>query len=211
MILLVEDDDAIAVRLARVLESQGFAVRRLARGGPATDAASEAELVILDLGLPDMDGIDVCRRLRRARPELAFLILSARDHELDVVSGLDAGADDYLVKPFRLSELLARVRAHLRRSAAASDDERVEAAGVTIDLAARRAFVGATELDLRPREFDLLALLVARAGRVVTREQLMRDVWNTEWLGSTKTLDTHVMTVRQKLGRPHAITTLRGV
>jgi DNA-binding response OmpR family regulator len=211
-ILIVEDDDAIAAGLVRVLEGQGYGVRHVSRGLDALPTVAAAtQLVILDLGLPDVDGIEVCRRLRAAHVELAILILSARDHELDVVSGLDAGADDYLVKPFRLSELLARVRAHLRRSAAVSDDERVEAAGVTIDLAARRAFVGATELDLRPREFELLALLVARAGRVVTREQLMRDVWNTEWLGSTKTLDTHVMTVRQKLGRPDAITTLRGV
>jgi DNA-binding response OmpR family regulator len=211
-ILIVEDDDAIAAGLVRVLEGQGYGVRHVSRGLDALPTVAAAtQLVVLDLGLPDVDGIEVCRRLRAAHVELAILILSARDHELDVVSGLDAGADDYLVKPFRLSELLARVRAHLRRSAAASDDERVEAAGVTIDLAARRAFVGTTELDLRPREFDLLALLVARAGRVVTREQLMRDVWNTEWLGSTKTLDTHVMTVRQKLGRPDAITTLRGV
>src|SRR3954452_10484202 len=141
MILLVEDDDAIAVRLARVLESQGFAVRRLARGGPAMDAASDAELVILDLGLPDMDGIDVCRRLRRARPELAILILSARDHELDIVAGLDAGADDYLVKPFRLSELLARVRAHLRRAETSTlelVDEPLCAGPLTVDRAARR-------------------------------------------------------------------------
>src|ERR1700755_551323 len=127
VILLVEDDEAIASGLSRVLDSQGFGVRRLARGAGAVEAASDVELVILDLGLPDVDGIDVCRRLRQARPELAILILSARDQELDVVAGLDAGADDYLVKPFRLSELLARVRAHLRR-AAAGDPARGEVA-----------------------------------------------------------------------------------
>src|SRR3954454_19696929 len=122
-ILLVEDDEAIASGLVRVLESQGYAVRRLTRGGPALAAADgQVSLVILDLGLPDTDGIDVCRRLRTARPELAILILTARDHELDVVAGLDAGADDYLVKPFRLSELVARVRAHLRRVAAGAVD-----------------------------------------------------------------------------------------
>jgi len=119
-ILLVEDDEAIASGLVRVLDSQGHSVRRLARGRPAQAAAGDGvKLVILDLGLPDADGIDVCRRLRDARPDVAILIVSARDQELDVVAGLDAGADDYLVKPFRLSELLARVRAHLRRTAAA--------------------------------------------------------------------------------------------
>jgi DNA-binding response OmpR family regulator len=126
VILLIEDDDGIASGLSRVLDSQGLRVRRLARGAGALEAAVDAELVILDLGLPDMDGIDVCRKLRHARPELAILILSARDQELDIVAGLDAGADDYLVKPFRLSELLARVRAHLRRVADAAPDTPAE-------------------------------------------------------------------------------------
>jgi DNA-binding response OmpR family regulator len=214
-ILIVEDDDAIARGLVRVLAGQGYDVRRLARGGPAVEAAGAGtELVVLDLGLPDLDGIEVCRRLRAARPHVAILILSARDQELDVVSGLDAGADDYLVKPFRLSELLARVRAQLRRLEVAEPTPRqqpLEAGGVRVDVGARRAFAGGEELTLRPREFELLALLVAEAGRVVTRERLMRDVWNTDWLGSTKTLDTHVLSLRQKLGRPEAITTLRGV
>jgi DNA-binding response OmpR family regulator len=213
-ILLVEDDEAIASGLVRVLQSQGYTVRRLARGGPALAAAdSEVGLVILDLGLPDTDGIDVCRRLRTARPELAILILTARDQEVDVVAGLDAGADDYLVKPFRLAELLARVRAHLRRTAtvtAPGAEEPLRAGAVTVDRAARRAWRDGDELDLRPREFELLALLVAEAGRVVTRERIMREIWDTDWLGSTKTLDTHVLALRHKLG-PETITTLRGV
>jgi DNA-binding response OmpR family regulator len=215
-ILLVEDDDAIASGLVRVLEAQGYGVRRLARGGPAPAAVAEGGvgLVILDLGLPDVDGIDVCRRLRAAHPDLALLILTARDQELDVVAGLDAGADDYLVKPFRLSELLARVRAHLRRAqgaaAAREDAEPLRAGAVRVDLAARRAWRGDEELALRPKEFDLLALLVAEAGHAVTRERIMREVWDTEWLGSTKTLDTHVLTLRGKVGAD-AITTLRGV
>jgi len=211
---VVEDDDAIASGLVRVLDGQGYAVRRVDRGRPALAAAGDdVGLVILDLGLPDVDGIDVCRRLRISRPELAILILSARDQELDVVAGLDAGADDYLVKPFRLSELLARVRAHLRRAAAVADRdpaETVSAAGVTVDPAARRAWRDGAELDLRPKEFDLLALLVAEAGRVVSRERIMRDVWDTDWLGSTKTLDMHVLALRRKLGA-EAITTLRGI
>jgi DNA-binding response OmpR family regulator len=217
-ILLVEDDDAIAAGLVRVLESQGYAVRRLARGLPALAAAAEGDigLVVLDLGLPDVDGLDVCRRLRRDHPELAILILTARDQELDVVAGLDAGADDYLVKPFRLAELLARVRAHLRRTAAvASDDGEhgapLRAGELTVDPSARRSWRGARQLELRPKEFDLLALLVRDGGRVVTRERIMREVWDTDWVGSTKTLDTHVLTLRQKLGQPDPITTLRGI
>jgi len=215
-ILIVEDDEAIASGLARVLDSQGYRVRRLARGGPAAAATShdDVALVVLDLGLPDVDGLMVCRQLRAARPDLAILILTARDQELDVVAGLDAGADDYLVKPFRLSELLARVRAHLRRVAAtaadAADEEPVQVGALVVDRARRRAWPGADELQLRPKEFELLTLLAAHAGRAVTRERIMREVWDTDWVGSTKTLDNHVLTLRRKLGH-EAITTLRGV
>ncbi len=214
-ILLVEDDEAIASGLVRVLDSQGYRVRHLTRGRPALRAAEEGvSLVMLDLGLPDVDGIEVCRGLRAAHPELAILILSARDQELDVVAGLDAGADDYLVKPFRLSEMLARVRAHVRRAQgrpeADTSDAELRDGELVVDRVARRAWTAGQELSLRPKEFDLLALLVSEAGRVVTRERLMREVWDTDWMGSTKTLDTHVLTLRQKL-HPDAITTLRGI
>jgi DNA-binding response OmpR family regulator len=212
-ILVVEDDEAIASGLARVLDSQGFEVVRTGRGADALERLGAAQLVILDLGLPDIDGITVCRRMRVARPELAILILSARDQELDIVAGLDAGADDYLVKPFRLSELMARVRAHLRRTehgARPREDEVMDAGRIRIDTAARRAWLDGAELPLRPKEFELLCLLVAQAGRVVTRERIMEDVWQTDWMGSTKTLDTHILTLRQKIGGD-SITTLRGI
>ena len=212
-ILVIEDDEAIASGLLRVLESHGYAVRRLARGAGAVRAAdATVDLVVLDLGLPDVDGLDLCRRLRAARPDVAILILTARDNELDIVSGLDAGGDDYLVKPFRLSELLARIRSHLRRVGATTLEAALplEAGELRVDRAARRAWLGATELALRPKEFDLLALFVANAGIALTRERIMDEVWDTSWMGSTKTLDTHVSGLRSKLGAG-SIATLRGV
>ena len=212
-VLVVEDDEAIALGLVRVLEQQGFEVSHVAEGRRALPAATPSVgIVVLDLGLPDVDGITVCRDLRRARPDLAILILTARDRELDIVAGLDAGADDYMTKPFRLAELLARIRAHGRRleQARPGPSGRIEVGAVTVEVDARRAWVGETELDLRPKEFDLLALLASRAGRVVTREQIMAEVWDTNWYGSTKTLDMHVSWLRQKLPED-TISTLRGV
>jgi DNA-binding response OmpR family regulator len=213
-ILVVEDDGAIAAGLVRVLDSQGYQAGRVGTGQAALAAMSaDVRLVLLDLGLPDIDGIDVCRRLRAGHPELAILILTARDEQLDIVAGLDAGADDYLVKPFKLPELLARVRAHLRRVAvtpAVDPPPVLDVAGIRVDPASRRAHRGEVELSLRPKEFDLLLLLASEAGRVVTRERIMREVWDTGWLGSTKTLDNHILTLRSKLA-DGAISTLRGI
>jgi DNA-binding response OmpR family regulator len=212
-ILVVEDDEAIAAGLVRVLEGQGYGVRLLGQGAGAVLAAqAPVGLVILDLGLPDVDGMDVCRRLRAARPDLAILILTARDHELDIVAGLDAGADDYLVKPFRLSELLARIRSHLRRTSGsdAEDEPPLEVGALRVDRSARRAWLGTEELTMRPKEFQLLALFATNPGVALTRARIMDAVWETNWLGSTKTLDTHVLALRNKLGA-EAIATLRGV
>jgi DNA-binding response OmpR family regulator len=213
MILVVEDDEAIAAGLVRVLEGQGYGVRLLAQGAGAVRAAdARVGLVILDLGLPDVDGMDVCRRLRAARADLAILILTARDQELDIVAGLDAGADDYLVKPFRLSELLARIRSHLRRTSAvdAEAEPPLELGALRVDRSARRVWLGDEELAMRPKEFELLNLFAANPGVALTRAQIMEAVWETHWLGSTKTLDTHVLALRNKLGAD-AIATLRGV
>ena len=212
-ILIVEDDEAIATGLVRVLEGQGYSVRRLGQGLGAVRAAEPpVGLVILDLGLPDIDGMEVCRRLRASRPDVAILILTARDHELDVVAGLDAGADDYLVKPFRLSELLARIRSHLRRGSmlVSGSEEPLEVGELRIDRSGRRAWLGESELSMRPKEFDLLTLFAANPGVALTRARIMEAVWETSWLGSTKTLDTHVLSLRNQLGAD-AIATLRGI
>ncbi len=215
-VLLAEDDPAISEPLARALRREGYEVDVREDGAAALEGAKEnPDLVLLDLGLPDIDGLEVCRRLRAAHPLLPILILTARETEMDVVAGLDAGADDYLVKPVRLSELLARVRAQVRRGSAEAEaptpDVRLVAGPLTVDPEARRAWHGEEELELRRKEFDLLHLLVAEAGRVLTRERIMREVWETEWLGATKTLDTHILTLRGKLGEPPLITTLRGI
>jgi DNA-binding response OmpR family regulator len=211
-LLIVEDDDPIASGLTRVLESQGYSVRR-ARDGRAgiLAAGSAVGLVILDLGLPDIDGIEVCRSIRATSAELPIIILSARDRELDIVAGLDAGADDYLVKPFKLAELLARIRAQMRRhDRRVESDAEIRVGDVLVDRAARRAQCGIRELELRPKEFDLLVVLCANAGRVMTRERLLAEVWDTAWTGSSKSLDMHILALRRQVGAD-AITTLRGI
>jgi DNA-binding response OmpR family regulator len=216
-ILLIEDDEAIGSSLVRVLEAEGHDVEWHTRGLPALAGAARAapDLVVLDLGLPDVDGVELCRRLRDAGEQMTIVMLTARAEEIDVVLGLDAGADDYLTKPFRLSELLARVRAHLRRHERDdAHDPRVEVGALLVDRAARRARHAGHELELRPKEFDLLTLLATEAGRVVTRERIMSAVWDENWFGPTKTLDQHMASLRHKLaacGCEDAITTLRGV
>jgi DNA-binding response OmpR family regulator len=218
-LLVVEDDETIATALAAGLRAHGHEVRVVGSGGAALAAAERRapELALLDLGLPDLDGVEVCRRLRARAPSTVLVVLTARADEMDVVVALEAGADDYLTKPFRLAELLARVRAHLRRAAPAAGQAPVLAVGdLVVDVGARRVRVGGAEVALRAKEFELLARLAADAGSAVSREDLMADVWDAHWLGSTKTLDVHVAALRRKLGaadpaaRPPVITTLRG-
>jgi DNA-binding response OmpR family regulator len=200
-LLIVEDDQMIGRSLQQALEGQGYDVTLAPDGASAREAflRRPLDLVLLDLGLPDADGIDLCRELRAQSPGVSIIVLTARQEEADIVVGLDAGADDYITKPFRLAELLARVRAHLRRPGAEAATGTVHAGDVEVDLAARRARVGDRELVLRPREFDLLALLVANVGTALTREQIMTEVWDEHWYGSTKTLDVHVSALRRKL------------
>ncbi|WP_103337541.1 response regulator transcription factor [Amycolatopsis sp. CA-126428] len=200
-LLVVEDDAAIGSVLESTLRLHGHQVCWRRDGRTALQAAEpgDFDLVLLDLGLPDLDGVEVCRRLRAALPAAVLVILTARQEEMDVVVGLDAGADDYLTKPIRLGELLARVRAHLRRGAPPGARPPVTIGGLTVDIAGRRAILGGREVVLRAKEFDLLARLAEQPGVAVSRETLMSEVWDAHWYGSTKTLDVHIAAVRRKL------------
>ena len=216
-ILLVEDDERIGSTLLRALEGSGYVARWERNGTDGIAAAIDhrPDLVLLDLGLPDMDGLDACRSIHLADDSVVIVMLTARDEELDVVVGLDAGAVDYITKPFKLAELLARVRAQLRRTTPPPPASLATATGdVTIDADARRAWLNGTVIELRAKEFDLLARLLADAGKVVSRETLMSDVWDEHWFGSTKTLDFHIAALRKKIdteGKESRISTLRGV
>ncbi|MBT0568484.1 response regulator transcription factor [Williamsia sp. CHRR-6] len=215
-VLLAEDDEAIATPLARALVREGYGCEVVTTGPAALERAHDPrfELLILDLGLPDIDGLEVCRRVRGTRPTLSVMMLTARTDEVDFVVGLDAGADDYVGKPFRLAELLARVRALLRRKHGA--DVILEAGDIQLDTRARRVVVASGEATLANREFDLLRFLMERAGQVVTREEILSEVWGSADLRSSKTLDMHVSWLRRKIGDDHEgqrkrIVTVRGV
>ncbi|MEZ5219093.1 MAG: response regulator transcription factor [Ilumatobacteraceae bacterium] len=223
-VLVVEDDELIGESLVRALRSQEYDAARVTSLEGARAALSDGpgpDLVLLDVGLPDGDGIEFCGELSTTRPALPVVMLTARSDETDIVVGLQSGAVDYVTKPFRLAELFARVATHLRfaatRAAAAGSlaPGRVEAGSVVIETAARRAFHDGVELELRPKEFDLLIRLVSSAGEVVAREDLIADVWDEHWWGSTKTLDVHINALRRKLGVQTGdggpISTVRGV
>ena len=214
-VLLVEDEADIATPLVLALEREGYALVQMptARGALTAVTKHEPDVVVLDLGLPDQDGVEVCRRLRASGYAGGILILSARGGELDRVVGLDAGADDYLPKPFGLAELLARLRALLRRTASARGDVS-DGRRLAVDLDAHRVHVGGHEVLLTAKEFDLLAVLVANRDKVVSRAQLMSEVWSEGWYGSTKTLDVTIGRLRQKLEQAapvEQVVTVRGV
>ena len=209
-ILVVEDEDAIAEPLAEGLQREGFDVTRVANGTDALEAAA-CDLVLLDLRLPDIDGLDVCRQLRE-RSRVPIIIVTARGEEADRVVGLELGADDYLVKPYGLRELIARIRAVTRRAAGTgATGEALRVGGLEVDERARRACLDGEELELTPKEFDLLAALARDPGAAITRQRLLADVWQTTWYGSSKTIDVHVAALRKKLGDPHWIETVRGI
>jgi DNA-binding response OmpR family regulator len=216
-LLLVEDDERISQPLIRLLQHEGFEVTHVATGSDAVQATRESlpDLVLLDLSLPDIDGLEVCRSLRAEHSSLPIVMLTARSEEVDIVVGLDAGADDYIAKPFRVGELVARIRARLRLVKATANDVTVPATGLLVDAAARRVWIDGAEVTMSPKEFDLLAYLWLHRGQTVRRDQIMSDVWDENWWGSTRTLDTHVAALRRKLGDvsdpPQLITTLRGV
>ena len=221
-LLLVEDDEGIGRRVEAALRANGHTVTWQRTGHSALIEADRTpfDLVVLDLGLPDTDGVEVCRDLRVRQPACVILMLTARRDEMDVVVGLEAGADDYVTKPFGLNELLARIRAHLRRQGAdnAAATEAFVDGDLVLDLNARRCSVAGTEVELRTKEFDLLARLAREPGRAVSRDELMADVWDENWFGSTKTLDVHIAAVRRRIAdavgtgnaRVPSISTLRG-
>lgn len=212
-IAVVEDDESIGRAVSASLESHGYLVQWYIDGASATAALDKAQpdLVLLDAGLPDSDGFTLCRWMRERYRELPIVLVTARDAEIDIVVGLDAGASDYVTKPFSMNVLLARVRAHLRNVELDDPTATLEIGVLCVDPAAYLATVGGEVVELRRREFELLLLLCREAGRVVTRERLLADVWDLHWESSTKTLDMHIMALRRKLGDAVEIATVRGV
>ncbi|MBY6681734.1 MULTISPECIES: response regulator transcription factor [unclassified Rhodococcus (in: high G+C Gram-positive bacteria)] len=217
-VLLAEDDEAIATPLSRALGREGYTVTVEQTGPAALARALEGsfDLLILDLGLPGMDGLEVCRQIRATRSDLAVLMLTARTDEVDFVVGLDAGADDYVSKPFRVAELMARVRALLRRRGAASEDGTIEVGGLRLEPAARRVLLDGHEIPLANKEYELLKILLDHAGQVVSRETILREVWGDAELRGSKTLDMHMSWLRRKIGdegsvAERRIATVRGV
>ncbi len=218
-ILIVEDDALIAASLARALGASGHHVTVVGSVADATPHLGHADLVLCDLGLPDGDGLDVITTMATTHRTVPVIALTARAEEADIVAGLTSGAVDYVTKPFHLAELQARIGAQLRQAAASSAHTAtsgvLHVGDLVIDVESRRVTAQDTLVELRPREFDLLARLAASAGKAVTRDALMRDVWDEHWWGSTKTLDVHMNALRRKLGEdagtPSRITTLRGV
>lgn len=213
-VLVVEDDESIAESLVEGLERERFEVTWVTTGAQALEVSiGEIDVVLLDLGLPDVDGLDVCRSLRQ-RSDVPIIVLTARDTETDRVVGLELGADDYLGKPFGFRELLARIRAVLRRRApleSAAPGEVLSVNGLSVDVRTHEASVDGRTVELTPKEFDLLVHLLGDPGAVHPRQRILEEVWDRNWFGPTKTLDVHVASLRRKLGDPTLIETVRGV
>jgi DNA-binding response OmpR family regulator len=210
-ILLVEDEEDIATLVRTYLEKDGFRVIWATRGveGLLALEQNDIRLAILDLQLPDADGFDVCRAIR-STSRLPIVIVTARDEEVDRITGLELGADDYVTKPFSPRELVARVRAVLRRAEPEEDENLVEVGDLVLEHAGRTVSVGGNEVELTGMEFDLLAFLLAHPGIVMTRERLLERVWGLSFPGGTRTVDVHVAQLRRKLDRPDLIKTVRG-
>ena len=216
LVLVVEDEPVINEAVADRLRAEGFSVEQAYDGPGAVEkhAATRPDLVVLDVMLPGFDGLEVCRRIQAQQP-VPVLMLTARDDEADILVGLAVGADDYLTKPFRMRELVARVRALLRRveraaALAAAGDARIDVGGLGIDGATRRVTVRGADVHLTPLEFDLLSALAAEPGTVRGRDVLMREVWGWADASGTRTLDSHVKALRAKIGA-HRVRTVHGV
>lgn len=204
-ILIVEDDPGISASLQRGLTRAGYTAQAVTSAADALTADSY-DVVLLDLGLPDADGTELCATLRE-RSDAAILVITARGEEPDRVAALDAGADDYIVKPFGFAELMARIRAVLRRSRL-TETHLLRHGSLTIDTRTRRVTCGGDEVPLTPTEFDILECLATDPGRVVARQEILERVWNTHWYGPTRVLDVHIAALRRKLGDPSAILTV---
>ena len=210
-LLVVEDDDGIAVPLVEGLVRAGYEVARAATGAEALAQVGGVDLMVLDLGLPDIDGSEVCRKVRSGSG-LPIIVVSARGEESERVLALELGADDYLVKPFGMRELVARIRAVTRRTGSVTDTPGPQRIGpLDIDRRTRRISVDGRDVELTPKEFDLLLILAEDPGAVMSREEIMSSVWDPHWYGPTKTLDVHVASLRKKLGDPGLVETVRGV
>jgi DNA-binding response OmpR family regulator len=211
-VLLVEDEENLASLVRAYLEQEGYRVITVVTGGEALRVieAEPVRLVVLDLNLPDMDGLDVCRQIR-TRSSVPVVMLTARDEEADRLAGLGTGADDYIGKPFSPRELVARMKAVLRRSEPHSEEELLVLGDIALRRSAREVSVAGEAVALRPQEFDLLAYLIQNRGAVLSRDVLLDRVWGYDYAGGTRTVDVHVAQLRRKLGRPDLIETVRGL
>jgi DNA-binding response OmpR family regulator len=210
-VLLVEDEENLASLVRAYLEQEGYRVIAAVTGAEALRAieAEPVRIVVLDLNLPDMDGLEVCRQIR-ARSSVPVVMLTARDEEKDRLAGLEIGADDYIGKPFSPKELVARMKAVLRRTEPHSEEELLVLGDIALRRSAREVTVAGEQIELRPKEFDLLAHLVQNRGAVLSRDSLLEQVWGYDYAGGTRTVDVHVAQLRRKLGRPELIRTIRG-